>query len=246
LNGLLNRLLPWRVAAWALGTIPLIFAIQWTIQGRLGPNPVEFLEHHTGDWTLRLLLATLAMTPLRMLTHMSEPIRVRRTLGLWAYAFLCLHFSIYLVFDLGFSPVQLADDLVKRTYITLGFSAWLMLLPLAITSTNAWQRRLKRKWKTLHKLVYPAAVLGAIHYLWLVKADSRTPLIYFATLLALLAFRLPWSQLRAAQQQPRVAPSPSNVGDRRGLANTAREIGGQFLMADNVRSRPNMTSDHGP
>jgi sulfoxide reductase heme-binding subunit YedZ len=129
----------------------------------------------------------LAMTPLRKLTRLSEPIRVRRLLGLWTYAFLCLHFSIYLVFDLGFSIVQLGADLVRRTYITLGFTAWLMLLPLAITSTNAWQRRLKRRWKTLHQLIYPAAIFGSIHYLWLVKADTREPLIYLAILLGLLA-----------------------------------------------------------
>jgi sulfoxide reductase heme-binding subunit YedZ len=191
----LNRLLPWRVGAWALGIIPLALAIKWTFQSRLGANPVEFLEHYTGDWTLRLLLATLAMTPLRKLTRMPEPVRVRRALGLWAYAFMCLHFSIYLVFDLGFSVAQLAEDLIKRTYITLGFAAWLMLLPLAITSTAAWQRRLKRRWLTLHRLIYPAAMLGAIHYLWLVKADTRAPLIYLAILLALLALRLPMPAL---------------------------------------------------
>ena len=187
----MNRLLPWRVGAWALGIVPLAFAIKWTFQSRLGPNPVEFLEHYTGDWTLRLLLTTLAMTPLRKLLRMTEPIRVRRILGLWTYAFLCLHFSIYLVFDLSFSLLQLGEDLFKRTYITLGFTAWLLLLPLAITSTNAWQRRLKRRWLTLHQLIYPAAILGAIHYLWLVKADTREPLIYLAVLLTLLAFRLP-------------------------------------------------------
>jgi methionine sulfoxide reductase heme-binding subunit len=186
----LNRVLPWRVAAWALGVVPLAFAVKWTLESRLGPNPVEFLEHYTGDWTLRLLLTTLAMTPLRKLTRMSEPIRVRRVLGLWSYAFLCLHFSIYLGFDLGLSVVQLGADLIKRTYITLGFMAWLMLLPLAITSTSAWQRRLKRRWITLHQLIYPAAILGAIHYLWLVKADTREPLIYLAVLLSLLAFRI--------------------------------------------------------
>ena len=184
-------MLPWRVAAWALGVIPLTYAVKWTLQSRLGPNPVEFLEHYTGDRTLRLLLTTLAMTPLRKITHMSEPIRIRRVLGLWAYAFLCLHFSIYLVFDLGFSVLQLGADLVKRAYITLGFTAWLMLLPLAITSTSAWQRRLKRRWVALHQLIYPAAILGSIHYLWLVKADTREPLIYLAILLGLLAFRLP-------------------------------------------------------
>jgi methionine sulfoxide reductase heme-binding subunit len=190
----LNRLLPWRVAAWALGIIPLLFAVKWSYQSRLGANPVEFLEHYTGDWTLRLLLTTLAMTPLRMLTRLTEPVRVRRILGLWAFAFLCLHFSIYLVFDLGFSVLQLGEDLVKRTYITLGFTAWLMLLSLAITSTTAWQRRLKHRWVALHQLVYPAAILGVIHYLWLVKADTREPLIYLAILLVLLGFRLPWSQ----------------------------------------------------
>jgi methionine sulfoxide reductase heme-binding subunit len=190
----LNRLLPWRAAAWALGIIPLLFAVKWSYQSRLGANPVEFLEHYTGDWTLRLLLTTLTMTPLRMLTRLTEPVRVRRILGLWAFAFLCLHFSIYLVFDLGFSVLQLGEDLVKRTYITLGFTAWLMLLSLAITSTTAWQRRLKHRWVALHQLVYPAAILGVIHYLWLVKADTREPLIYLAILLVLLGFRLPWSQ----------------------------------------------------
>ncbi len=192
----MNRLLAWRIAASLLGIVPLLFASQWTVQSGLGPNPVEFLEHYLGDWSLRLLLVTLAMTPLRMLTKTTEPIRVRRLLGLWSFTYLCLHFLTYLVFDLEFSLAQLGSDLVKRTYILLGFSAWLMLLSLATTSTNNWQRRLKRNWKTLHKLVYPAAIFGAIHYLWLVKADTRTPLIYLAVLLALLAFRLPWSQLR--------------------------------------------------
>ena len=202
----MNRLLPWRVAAWALGIIPLLFAVKWSYQSRLGANPVEFLEHYTGDWTLRLLLTTLTMTPLRMLTRLTEPVRVRRILGLWAFAFLCLHFSIYLVFDLGFSVLQLGEDLVKRTYVTLGFTAWLMLLSLAITSTTAWQRRLKHRWVALHQLVYPAAILGVIHYLWLVKADTREPLVYLAILLVLLGFRLPWSQWvndRRRQESPR-------------------------------------------
>jgi sulfoxide reductase heme-binding subunit YedZ len=191
----LIRLWAWRAAAWALGIIPLLFGVKLILQSRLGANPVEFLEHYTGDWTLRLLLTTLGMTPLRTLTRLTEPIRVRRILGLWTFAFLCLHFSMYLVFDLSFSMTQLAEDLVKRTYITLGFTAWLLLLPLAITSTAGWQRRLKRRWITLHRFIYPAATLGAIHYLWLVKADKREPLIYLSILLALLAFRLPWARI---------------------------------------------------
>lgn len=189
----------WRLGAWALGIVPLGFAVKWTVASRLGPNPVEFLEHYTGDWSIQLLLATLALTPLRKLIGRSEPIRVRRTVGLWAYAYLCLHFSIYLVFDLEFSLPQLADDLVQRAYIALGFTAWLMLLPLAVTSTDRWQRRLGRDWKTLHRLIYPAALLGAFHYLWLVKADTRKPLTYLGILLVLLAWRLPWSALKPPQ-----------------------------------------------
>jgi methionine sulfoxide reductase heme-binding subunit len=195
----------WRLGAWGLGIVPLTFAVKWTVTSRLGPNPVEFLEHYTGDWSLQLLLVTLALTPLRKLIGRSEPIRVRRTVGLWSYAYLCLHFSIYLVFDLEFSLPQLADDLVNRAYIALGFTAWMMLLPLALTSTDRWQRRLGRDWKTLHRLIYPAALLGAFHYLWLVKADTRKPLIYFGIMLVLLAWRLPWSAAK---------PPPSPVATR--------------------------------
>src|SRR3546814_17134360 len=126
------------------------------------------------------------MTPLRRLTSRSEPIRVRRLLGLWAFFWVCLHFAIYLTFDLEWSAVELAKDLIKRTYITLGFAAWLMLLPLALTSTRGWQRRLRRRWAQLNKLIYPAAVLGVLPYIWLVKADLREPLMYLAILLLLL------------------------------------------------------------
>jgi sulfoxide reductase heme-binding subunit YedZ len=205
----LIRLWAWRATAWSLGLLPLVFGLKSILQGRLGANPVEFVEHYTGDWTLRLLLTTLAMTPLRMLTGLNEPIRVRRILGLWTFAFLCLHFLTYLVFDLSFSMTQLAEDLVKRTYITLGFTAWLLLLALALTSTVGWQRRLKRRWITLHRLIYPAALLGAIHYLWLVKADIREPLIYLSILLVLLGFRLPWQRLmdqRRARASAKVGP----------------------------------------
>ncbi len=187
-------MLPWRVAAWALGLIPLTLRSSGFCRAGSDRIRWSFSSITPGIGRLRLLLATLAMTPLRKITHLTEPIRIRRTLGLWSYAFLCLHFSIYLVFDLGLSVSQLGADLIERTYITLGFMAWLMLLPLAITSTNAWQRRLKRRWLALHQLIYPAAILGSIHYLWLVKADTREPLTYLAILLGLLAFRLPTSR----------------------------------------------------
>ena len=187
----MNRLLAWRLVAWSLGVIPLLNGVRLTLQGGLGANPVEYLEHYTGSWALRLLLVTLLMSPLRMLTRLTEPIRVRRVIGLWSFAFACLHLLVYLAFDLAFSFTQLLADLTKRTYITLGFTAWLLLLCLAITSTTGWQRRLRRRWIVLHKLIYPAALLGALHYLLLVKADIRQPLIYLGILVGLLIFRVP-------------------------------------------------------
>ncbi|WP_020647699.1 sulfite oxidase heme-binding subunit YedZ [Solimonas variicoloris] len=195
-----------RLAAWTLGLAPLLWLAVRVLQSRLGANPVEFLEHYAGDWSLRLLLATLAMTPLRRATGWSEPVRVRRVLGLWAFFWICLHFAIYLTFDLEGSPAALADDLVKRSYITIGFAAWLLLLPLAITSTQGWQRRLKRRWTQLHRLIYAAALLGVLHYLWLVKADRREPLLYLALLLVLLGWRLPWRGILRGHPPPRRTP----------------------------------------
>jgi len=188
----LSWLLVWRFVAWSLGVVPLLNGLRLTLQGRLGANPVEYLEHYTGSWALRLLLVTLLMTPLRRMTQLTEPIRVRRVIGLWCFAFACLHLLVYSIFDLAFSFTQLLADLMKRTYITLGITAWLLLLCLAITSTTGWQRRLRRRWIVLHKLIYPAALLGVTHYLLLVKADIRQPLIYLGILVGLLIFRVPW------------------------------------------------------
>lgn len=180
----------WRAAGWLCGLAPLVWLGLLSLRGQLGANPVEALEHYTGGWALRLLLLSLAMTPLQRLLHRTEPVAIRRLIGLWAYAYACLHVAIYLVFDLSLSPAQLAEDLVERRYILAGFTAWLLLLPLAVTSTRAWQHRLRRRWKQLHRLIYPAAVLATVHFLWLVKSDLREPLIYLAVLVALLALRL--------------------------------------------------------
>jgi len=177
---------------WALCLYPAA-ALAWRAwHGALGPDPVATLEHTTGLRALQLLLATLAMTPLRSLSGRPEPLQLRRTLGLFAYSYMCLHFAMYLVFDLSLSLPKLGDDLVKRTYITLGFACWLFLLPLAVTSTNGWQRRLKRRWKLLHRLIYPAAGLACCHFVWLVKKDETEPMSYLAVLLLLLGLRLPW------------------------------------------------------
>lgn len=196
---------PWRLAAWAAGLAPALW-LGWRVwQGDLGANPVETLEHESGLRALQLLLLTLAMTPLhRYVPGTLGAIKVRRTLGLWAYAWVCAHFACYLVFDLQFSAAQLGDDLVKRTYITLGFTAWLLLLPLAVTSTQGWQRRLKRNWKRLHRLVYPATALAAAHFLWLVKKDLSEPAVYAGLLVLLLALRLPAPEAfrRSGARQP--------------------------------------------
>ncbi|MBL6750779.1 MAG: sulfoxide reductase heme-binding subunit YedZ [Nevskia sp.] len=185
-----------KTAVWIVCLVPLA-ALGWRAwAGALGPNPVETLQFETGLRGLQALLATLALAPLRQLSGRPEPIRLRRTLGLFAYFYMCLHFASYLVFDLELSPAKLGEDLTKRTWITLGFACWLLLLPLALTSTDAWQRRLRRRWKSLHRLVYPAALLACLHFVWLVKKDRSLPLEYLAVLVLLLAARLPWRSLR--------------------------------------------------
>jgi sulfoxide reductase heme-binding subunit YedZ len=201
-----------KAALWALCLYPAM-ALAWrTYAGHLGPNPVETLEHATGLRALQLLLATLAMTPLRRLSGRPEPIQLRRTLGLFAYFYMCVHFSMYLVFDLELSLPKLGEDLAKRTYITLGFSCWLFLLPLAITSTDRWQRRLKRGWKRLHRLIYPAALLACLHFVWLVKKDETEPLAYLAVLLLLLASRLPFGAVPAAWKRAAGRPAAARNG----------------------------------
>ena len=205
--------LPWlKLSVWAGCLAPLAYLGWHVCIGELGPNPVQTLEYFTGRWALRLLLITLAMTPLRMITGRPEPIRVRRLLGLWAYAYMCIHFSIYLTFDLQFSPSQLADDLIKREFITAGFACWLLLLPLATTSTNGWQRRLKRRWKLLHRLIYLAAAAAVLHYWWGVKRDETWPFIYLGILAVLMVWRIPGvATLRAAiLRRPTAATSTSD------------------------------------
>ncbi len=187
-----------RATTFCLAAIPLIQLAWWAIGGNLGINPVETIQHHTGQWGLRLLLLTLAMTPLRNVLGKPWPIQIRRQLGLWSFTYLSLHFASYLVFDLAFDPVALADDLVKRSFITAGFLAWLLLLPLAATSTRGWQRRLGRRWKRLHQLVYVASTAGCVHFVWKSKVEETEPFVYLAVLLLLLSLRHPVLRRRTA------------------------------------------------
>ena len=173
----------------ALGLLPLAALALGAARGALAANPVETITHTTGQWALRLLLATLAVTPLRRLAGWSFVAPWRRSLGLLAFLYATLHFATFLALDLGFDLSALGEEVAERPYVTLGFTAFVLLAPLAVTSTRGWQRRLGRRWLTLHRAVYAAAVLGVLHFVWLVKADLAEPLVYAALLAALLAAR---------------------------------------------------------
>ncbi len=169
--------------------IPFALLAWRTIEGDLGANPVEYITRYTGDWTLRFLMITLALTPLRMLTGIGKLLRFRRMLGLYAFFYVCLHFATYLWLDRELDLSTVIIDVIKRPYITVGFTAFLLLIPMAITSTNKMIKRLGRNWAKLHKAIYIIGALGVLHYLWLVKADVREPIIYAVILIILLGFR---------------------------------------------------------
>ena len=156
----------------------------------LGPDPQEALVHHLGTWALRCLLLTLAVSPAAHLARRPALVGARRMIGLWAFAYMALHFGVYLVLLAGLDPLAIAADLYKRPYITVGFAALVALAPLAATSTRGWQRRLGRRWKALHRLIYPAAIAAWTHLLWLSKASYQDAAIYGAVLALLLGERL--------------------------------------------------------
>ncbi|HVX65708.1 MAG TPA: protein-methionine-sulfoxide reductase heme-binding subunit MsrQ [Bryobacteraceae bacterium] len=179
-----------KVAVFALALVPLALLIWRAAQGELGANPIEFVTHLTGDWTIRFLIITLTITPARKLLGWPELIRFRRMLGLFAFFYGCLHFLTYLVADKFFDFAEITRDIAKRPFITVGFAGFLLLVPLAVTSTSGWIRRLGGKnWRALHRLVYVSAVAGVVHYWWLVKSDVRLPLLYGTLVAVLLAFR---------------------------------------------------------
>jgi sulfoxide reductase heme-binding subunit YedZ len=180
-----------KAAVFVLCLVPLADLVYRGFNARLSANPVEFVQHFTGDWTLRFLLITLSITPLRKLLNLPELIRFRRMLGLFAFFYVCLHFLTYIGPDQSFSLTGMWKDVEKRRYITVGFLGFLLLIPLAITSTKDWIRRLGgRRWQMLHRSIYVAAVCGVIHYYWLVKSDVREPVTYAAILAVLLLWRV--------------------------------------------------------
>ena len=198
-----------KVAVFVLSLVPFAALVERTLRGQLGPEPVTFLQHATGDWTLRFLVFTLTITPLRKLLGMPELIRFRRMLGLFAFFYVCLHFLTYIGPDQAFSLAGMWRDVAKRKFITVGFLGFLLLIPLAVTSTAGWVRRLGgKRWQALHRSVYATAVCGVIHYYWLVKSDVRKPLFYGALFAILLLWRLGnWLMRRGKSAAAQVAPA---------------------------------------
>ncbi|RMG50476.1 MAG: protein-methionine-sulfoxide reductase heme-binding subunit MsrQ [Gammaproteobacteria bacterium] len=192
-RSLIDRILGGRwlkPAVFVAALLPLGWLIFDALRGELGANPIEEVIHRTGLWALRLLLLTLAMSPLRRLTGRGEWLRLRRMLGLFAFFYATLHLLSWVVLDQFFDWPMMLEEILRHPYITVGMAAWLLLVPLAVTSTQGMMRRLGRRWKALHSLVYVIAVLGVLHFVWLVKADVREPLIYLAILAVLLVLRL--------------------------------------------------------
>lgn len=191
----LAALTPLAILLWQM------WGVAKTGSNALGADPVAEIEHRLGLWALRFIMITLAITPLRQLTGWSVLVRFRRMLGLYAFAYASLHFAAYLGLDLRGYWMQVFEDIAKRPYITVGFLAWLLLVPLAVTSTTGWIRRLGRNWARLHRAVYAVAVLAVLHFWWLVKSDLREPALYAGIAALLLGWRV-WKRWR-----PRISRS---------------------------------------
>jgi sulfoxide reductase heme-binding subunit YedZ len=197
---------PWTnvlLFCWCL--VPLLNLLWHVYRQELTANPIEFITHRTGDWTIRFLLITLAITPLREILNQPQLIRFRRMTGLFAFFYGCLHFTTWIWLDKAFEASEMWDDIVKRRFITAGMTGLLLMAPLAVTSTAGWVRRLGyRRWQLLHRAIYFSALAGVIHYYWLVKSDIRLPVMYGAILAALLLYRAgKWVKTKALRKKAR-------------------------------------------
>jgi len=207
----ITRLLKWGAHLAALTPLAVILFLAW--QGRLTANPIQDITLRTGQTALVLLVLSLSITPLYTAFTLKELLPLRRRLGLYAFFYATLHFLTFVGLDYGFDAGLLKEAIFEKRYALVGFAAFLVLLPLAVTSTKGWMRRLGKRWKALHRWVYVAALLVIVHYVWLVKADIRLPLLYGAIVGILLALRIPavaqrvrqWRQARRRKQTPRPA-----------------------------------------
>ena len=196
----------WKPLVFAACLVPAALLVYNALWGSLGVNPLETLTNETGIWTLRLLVVTIAITPIRWLTGWNPIINFRRMIGLFAFFYGTIHFFIYFLFDRSLMFDGLWEDIVLRPYITAGFTAFVLMIPLAVTSTKGWIRRMGGyRWNVLHKLVYLCAVLGVVHYWWKVKLDVTDPMIYAAIVGVLLGWRLVKAVNRRAETRSRAA-----------------------------------------
>jgi methionine sulfoxide reductase heme-binding subunit len=201
-----------KVPVFLLCLAPLARLLWRGLQDKLGANPIEFITHETGDWTLIFLVLTLCVSPARKLFRQPQLIRFRRMFGLFAFFYGCLHFMTYIWLDKFFDLSEMLADVTKRRFITLGLTGFVLMIPLAATSTAAWIRRLGgRRWQALHRLIYVSAVAGVVHYYWLVKSDVRKPVGYGTIVALLLAWRL-WFWLRAKNSR-----TPASSASRKEL-----------------------------
>lgn len=189
--------------------VPLAALARAFSRDRLGANPIEAVEIETGVWTLRFLVLTLAITPARRLFGWNGLAKYRRMIGLFVFFYATVHLSIYVGLDMTLDVGDIVHDVIKHKYITVGMAAWLLLLPLAITSTKGWVRRLGgKRWQALHRAIYAIAILGTVHYLWGVKKDIQRPLLYAAVFAILLGYRL-WLRVeRSVTTRERTATVP--------------------------------------
>ena len=196
---------PAKVLVFLACLMPFAWLVTRALTGRLGINPVEDLELTTGIWTLRFLVFTLLVTPVRRITGWNRVIQYRRMLGLFTFFYASVHFAIYIGIDQFFAFGFIVKDVVKRPFITMGFTAFVLMIPLALTSTTGWIRRLGRRWQVLHRLIYVSAVCAAIHYLWKVKVMIGSPVYYAAIVAVLLLFRAAWAVRQRLARRPQPA-----------------------------------------
>jgi sulfoxide reductase heme-binding subunit YedZ len=173
-----------------LSTVPFIIIVYKIFLNKLGPEPIKEITHHTGEWTLLFIIFTLAMSPLKQITNMNIWISIRRMLGLFVFFYASLHMLTYVGLDYRFDINEISKDILTKRFIFVGFAAWLLLVPLALTSSKKMMNILKHYWKKIHRLIYLIALLGVTHFIWLVKKDITEPLIYLLIILFLLAFRV--------------------------------------------------------
>jgi sulfoxide reductase heme-binding subunit YedZ len=198
-----------QIAVFLACLVPTAQLIYNAFTDNLGANPIEAITRFTGSWTLIFLLITLSVTPLRKISGWNQLIKFRRMLGLFAFFYAVLHFATYIVLDHFFDFQAVIKDIIKRPYVTAGFTSFVLMIPLAITSTTGMIRRLGRRWQQLHRLIYVVAIGGVIHFYWLVKADIRRPVMYGSVLAVLLGYRL---VVKLAPAPPaRLFPAPSSV-----------------------------------